>query len=165
MPLKSNDPSNPHRLPPGPNRLMDVSFRHQRYENTETIIDACYHGMQQLLESKDRPSMIEYIYALETPNGNRYSLFRNVAFEELSFHESKGAVVRLSFDCPRFLQDMRIHNQPVLEPGMLCALIGLHEGTNELTTTFFQVDIKQGTVSYPSYSNSHFPPTNPNRVL
>ena len=150
MPIKSNDPSNPHRLPPGPYRLMDVSFRHQRYENTETVIDACYHAMQQLWESKTKPSMIEYNYNLETPNGNRYSLFRNVAFEELSFHEYKGAIVRLSFDCPKYLQDLQIHKHPVLESGMLCALVGLHEGTNELRTTFFQVDIKQGTVSRSS---------------
>ncbi|MCJ1250969.1 hypothetical protein MMC30_008199 [Trapelia coarctata] len=155
MPLKSNDRSNAHRLPPGPDRLMDVSFRHQRYENTETLIDGCYHGMQQLWESKTRPSTIEYQYTLETPNGNRYSLFRNVAFEELSFHESKGAVVRLSFDCPKYLQDMQIHKHPVLERGMLCALIGIHDGTDELTTTFFQVDVKQGTLAMKPITGNH----------
>jgi hypothetical protein len=147
MPIKSSDQSIPHHLPPGPARLVDISFRHQRYENTEQISDACYHAMQQLFISKTLPSMIDYQFGLETPNSNRYSLFRNVAFQELSFHESKGAIVRLSFDCPKALQERRIHKAGVLERGMLCALIGLHEETDELTTTFFQVELKEATVS------------------
>lgn len=147
MPFKSNDQSYPHRLPPGPTRLVDIAFRHQRYENVEPLIDPCYHAMQQLFLSKSKPSMIDYQYGSDTPNGNRYSLFRNIGFEELSFHEYQSAMVRLSFDCPHSLQGRKIHQTGVFEKGMLCALIGLHEETDELTTTFFQVELKEGSVS------------------
>ena len=150
MPIKSDE--HPHHLPQGPSRQLDIEFRHSRYESTEPIIDLCYHAMQQLFQSKSKDYFIDYQYGLETPRQNRYSLFRNVAFEELSFHETKGTIVRLSYDCPTALQGNKIHKSGLFADGMLCAMIALHEGTNELTTTFFEVFLRESTVSLPSFS-------------
>ena len=90
MPIRSNE--QPHHLPQGPSRQLDIEFRHSRYESTEPIIDLCYHAMQQLFRSMHEDQFIDYQYGLETPRRNRYSLFRNVAFEELSFHHTKGTM-------------------------------------------------------------------------
>ena len=147
MPIKSNE--QPHHLPQGPSRHIDIEFRHSRYESTEPIIDLCYHAMQHLLRSKREDQFINYQYGLETPRCNRYSLLRNVAFEELCFHETKGTIVRLSYDCPMALQGNKIHRSGLFADGMLCAMIALHEDTNELTTTFFEVFLRESTVSRP----------------
>ncbi|MCJ1476027.1 hypothetical protein MMC13_004691 [Lambiella insularis] len=154
MPSKAAD--QPHHLPSGIPRYLDVAFRHLRYENIEPIIDLCYHGMQQLVASKQEETRIDYRFGLETFQRRRYSLFRNVAFEELIFHERKGAIVRLSYDCPRVLQGFKIHRMSGLfEEGMLCSLIGLHEDSDELTTTFFRVHLLESTDAMKSRTGNH----------
>ena len=144
MPQK--DP-NQHHLPAGPARLLDICFRQLRYEGTEPIIDPCYHAMQQLVLARSQKPQPDYQFGLETPRGARYSLFRNVAFEELTFHELHGAILRLSYDCPRALQGRRIHTSGLFEENMLCALIGLDEEATTLATTFFEVYLRESTVS------------------
>ena len=144
MPQKA--PSGGHYIPAGPLRLLDTCFRQLRYECIEPVIDSCYHAMQQLVLSRSQNSKAEFQYGLETPRGTRYSLFRNVAFEELSFHEFHGAILRLSYDCPRALQGRRIHSAGLFEENMLCALIGLDEDTTALTTIFFEVHLRESTV-------------------
>ena len=145
MPTKAHDQT--HHLPPGPGRHLDIAFRQLRYESVEPLIDLCYHAMQQLLASRSRPRLMDYQFGLETPQRRRYSLFRNVAFEEIMFHEYKGAMIRLSFDCPRALQGNKIHRSGLFEEGMLCALVGLHDETSELSTTFFEIHLRESTVS------------------
>lgn len=136
-----------HHLPSGPSRYLDIAFRHLRYESTEPIVDLCYHGMQQLVKSKQEERRIDYQFGHETPQGRRYSLFKNVAFEGLVFHEVRGAIVRLSYDCPWVLQGAKIHRTSNLfQEGMLCALVGLHEGSDELSTTFFEIYLLESTV-------------------
>ena len=145
MPTKAHDQT--HHLPPGPGRHLDIIFRQLRYESVEPIIDNCYHAMQQLMVSKTQPQFLDYQYSQETAQRRRYSLLRNAAFEELIFHEYKGTMVRISFDCPRALQGGKIHRSGLFEEGMLCALVGLHDESDELTTTFFQVHLRESTVS------------------
>jgi hypothetical protein len=147
MPTRSDRYS--QRLPKGPSRHLDLLFRQQRYDSIEPIIDACYHAMQQLVLAKKEPQVLDYPYGMKTPNSTRYSLFRGVEFEALSFQDKKGALMRISFNCPRSLERNRIHKSSVLEHGMMCAIIGLHDDTDELTTTFFEVHMKESTVSTP----------------
>ena len=104
--------------------------------------------MQQLVRSRTPSSKQDFQYGLETPRGTRYSLFRNIAFEELSFHEFHGAILRISYDCPRALQGRRIHTAGLFEENMLCALVGLDEGATLLTTTFFEVYLRESTVGF-----------------
>jgi hypothetical protein len=105
--------------------------------------------MQQLVLAKKEPQVLEYSYGMQTPNGTRYSLFRGVEFEALSFQGKNGALMRISFDCPRSLEKNRIHKSTVLEHGMMCAIMSLHDDMDELTTTFFEVHMKESTVSTP----------------
>ena len=142
MPCK--DFAQSHFLPRGYSCLVDTLFRQLRYESTECIIDACYHAAQQLaITSKEHNH--DYDFSQETPRGVRYSLFRDVLFEELLFHEFKGTVVRLSFACPRTLRGRRMHSSGLFEKGMLIALLGLDEDGSSLSTTFFEVHLRQST--------------------
>ncbi|MCJ1282587.1 hypothetical protein MMC26_001912 [Xylographa opegraphella] len=153
MPTKAHDQH--HHLASGPGRHLDIAFRHLRYESVEPLIDMCYHAMQQLLVSRTQPKLLDYQFRLETAQRRRFSLLRNVAFEELMFHDYKGAMVRVSFDCPRALQGGRIHQSGLFEEGMLCALLGMHHETNELTTTFFQVHLRESTDAMKSRTGNH----------
>ncbi|MCJ1396934.1 hypothetical protein MMC11_000126 [Xylographa trunciseda] len=153
MPTKAHDQT--HHFPPGPERHLDGAFRQLRYENMEPLIDYCYHAMQQLVVSRNQPQLLDYQFGQETAQRRRYSLLRNAAFEELMFHEYKGAMVRLSFDCPRALQGSKIHSSGLFEQGMLCALVGLHEETNELSTTFFEVHLRESTDAMKTRTGNH----------
>lgn len=144
MPCK--DFSRSHFLPRGYSCLVDTLFRQLRYESTECIIDACYHAAQQLTVALAKQNL-DYDFGQETPRGVRYSLFRDVLFEELLFHEAKGTVVRLSFACPRTLRGGRMHSSGLFEKGMLVALVGLDEDGSSLSTTFFEVHLRQSTDS------------------
>lgn len=144
MPCK--DFTQSHFLPRGYSCLVDTLFRQLRYESTECIIDACYHAAQQLAVISPKQNH-DYDFGQETPRGVRYSLFRDVLFEELLFHEAKGAVIRLSFACPRTLRGGRMHISGLFEKGMLVALLGLDEDGSSLSTTFFEVHLRQSTDS------------------
>lgn len=144
MPCK--DFTQSHFLPRGYSCLVDTLFRQLRYESTECIIDACYHAAQQLVVASPKQNH-DYDFGQETPRGVRYSLFHDALFEELLFHEAKGAVIRLSFACPRPLRGGRMHTSGLFENGMLVALLGLDEDGSSLSTTFFEVHLRQSTDS------------------
>ncbi|MCJ1432454.1 hypothetical protein MMC27_001810 [Xylographa pallens] len=153
MPTKAHDQT--HHLPPGPGRHLDIIFRQLRHESVEPLIDNCYHAMQQLMISRTQPRLLDYQFSQETAQRRRYSLLRNAAFEELIFHEYKGTMVRISFDCPRALQGGKIHRSGLFEEGMLCALVGLHDETDELSTTFFQVHLRESTDAMKTRTGNH----------
>lgn len=190
MPMKAEDST--HYLPLGQKRVMDVQFRHLRYENIEAIIDSCYHASQRLVRLVDEPQVADYDDRLVTPRGNRYvlcrlfspslcknmsrktqdfriqpfsffplcawrpkiatltpisarySLFRDIRFEELAFDYRKGVTVRLSFACPLALRGRRLGPSKHLEDGMLVVLVGLDYGKS-LSTTFMEVSQRQTT--------------------
>ncbi|MCJ1377076.1 hypothetical protein MMC17_000166 [Xylographa soralifera] len=153
MPTKAHNQT--HHLPAGPDRHLDIAFRQLRYENVEPLIDICHHAMQQLVISRTQPHLLDYQFGVETAQRRRYSLLRNAAFEELLFHEYKGVMVRLSFNCPRALQGGRIHRSGLFEEGMLCALVGLHDETDELSTTFFEVHLRESTDAMKNRTGNH----------
>ena len=146
---------NPQFLPPGTNRLIDRCFRQLRYDNINSVIDACYHAMQQLVTQQETQGYHDYQYGLETPNGFRYSLFRKVAFEELLYHDGKGVVLRVSYDCPRALQGRRMHSSGLLEDGMLVALVGLDKDAGEVDTIFFEVHLRESTEGMRTRTGTH----------
>ena len=142
MPKK--DPFSPHRLPCGQQRLLDIHFRHLRYESTEPIIDSCYHASQQLTGIISGPKLTDYDDRMVTPKGFRYSLFRDVQVVEFIFSDTKAITVRVSFACPRALRGRRLGPSKHLEDGMLIALIGL-DSHSSLSTTFMEINMRQTT--------------------
>ena len=153
MPQK--DDHTPHRYLPGQRRLMDVNFRQLRYDNTEVIIDACYHACQILVASASQPPPSDYDDRMQTPQGTQYNLYRNIAFESARFHESQGMHIRTSFSCPEALRSRRIISSGRLESGMLAALIGYDKVSETLSTTFMIVDICQSTDAMKPTTGDH----------
>ncbi len=142
--IPAKDQSAWHHLPCGQQRLLDVHFRQLRFDNVEPIIDSCYHASQQLTQLISAPQAFDYDDRTSTPKGMRYSLFRDIAFEEqiMSF---KGAVTfRVSFACPKALRGLRLGQSKHLEEGMLVALVGLDEADG-LSTTFMVIEQRQTT--------------------
>lgn len=137
----------PHFLGAGQQRLIDTLFRQLRYDSTEAIIDACYHACQKLVAhiTKQIPMVDIYDVRQDTPNGTRYHLFSDVAFEELIFDETKGILVRVSFACPIFLRSRRMHSSGFFEDGMLLALLGLDNLDKGLSVTFFETHLREST--------------------
>ena len=137
----------PHFLEPGQQRLLDTLFRQLRYDSTEAIIDACYHACQKLVTFLTKQSPLFDIYGVrqDTPNGTRYHLFWDVAFEELIFDEMKGTMVRVSFACPTFLRGRSLHSSGFFEDGMLLALLGLDDADRGLSITFFETHLREST--------------------
>lgn len=142
MPKKDADAD--HRYPPGQARLLDTHFRQLRYESTESIIDACYHASQKLSQLIKEPKVTNYDNRMITPKGFSYSLFRDVAFEELYFDLKKSIQVRVSYACPRALRGGALGLSKQLEEGRLVALVGLDQ-SNCLSTTFMEIDMRQST--------------------
>ena len=142
MPRK--DPYTDHRHYCGQERLLDTHFRHLRYENTEPIIDACYDASQRLSRLVSEPNVLDYDDRMVTAKGFRYSLFRDVAFEEITFDAQKGVSLRLSFACPKGLRGSRLETTKHLEGGMLVALIGLDD-KNGLSSIFMEIWQRQST--------------------
>lgn len=137
----------PHFLAAGQQRLLDTLFRQLRYDSTEAIIDACYHAGQRLLAflTKQISTLDIYDVRQNTPNGTRYHLFSEVAFEELIFDETKGILVRVSFACPMYLRGRRMHSSGFFEDGMLLALLGLDNLDMGLSVTFFETHLREST--------------------
>ena len=153
MPQK--DDHTPHRYAPGQRRLMDVNFRQLRYDNTEVIIDACYHASQILVASAFQPQRSDYDDRMQTPQGFQYSLYRNIKFESARFHESQGMHIRTSFSCPEALRSRRIISSGRLESGMLVALVGYDKVSETLSTTFMIVDLCQSTDAMKPMTGDH----------
>ena len=142
--IPAKDQSAWHHLPCGQQRLLDVQFRQLRFDNVEPIIDSCYHANQQLTQSISAPHVLDYDDRASTPKGVRYSLFRDIVFEEqiMSF---KGAInFRVSFACPKALRGLRLGPSKHLEEGMLVALVGFDEADG-LSTTFMVIEQRQTT--------------------
>ena len=142
--MPSKDPHAPHRIPLGQARLLDIDFRQLRHDSVEEIIDCCYHASQQLSRLERQPSGPDYDDRQKSPRGSHYSLFIDVAFEDIMYHDQRGMMLRMSFACPFNLRGRRMGFSNHLEEGMLVALIGL---TNEtfLSVTFMEIYQRQST--------------------
>lgn len=138
-------PHHKHHLPDGQARHLDINFRQLRYEHTESIIDICYHASQRLVTSTSEPYLTDYEVRSETPQGRRYSLFRDVEIVEINFEERNGILVRLSFSCPPALRGRHLPLSGHFEKGMLAALIGIDEACTCLSTTILEVVLCQST--------------------
>ncbi len=142
MPMKS--PYAQHHLPCGQERHIDTQFRQYRHESIEPLIDTCYHAAQQLSSLVLEAAEPNYDDRCETPRKTRYSMFRDIAFEELTFLPYRGLAIRISFACPKGLRGDRLNYTNHLEEGMLVALVGLDQ-TQSLSITFFEVHRRQTT--------------------
>ena len=151
MPLK--DPLSDGQQQPGSARMLDVQFRHFRYDNLEPVVDACYHAIQQLSYSSSSFLSPDYEARNRTPLGTQYSLFHDVQFEDARF-ERDGINLRLSFACPERLRRRKMLSSGHFESGMLVALIGL-DWQQTLLTTFCKVELCQSTFSMQSKTGSH----------
>ena len=152
MPRKS--PHASHHLPCGQQRHLDILFRQLRYESTESLIDACYHASQQLVKLLNQLPDPNYDDRMITDRKIRYSLFRDLAFEETMFSPSKGLMFRISFACPKGLRDKRLGTSKQLEEGMLVTLVGLSDDDN-LSCTFMEIDQRQSTDSMRSRTGNN----------
>ena len=137
-----------HHLPCGQRRLLDVQFRQMRFDNVEPIIDSCYHATQQLTQFISVPPVLDYDDRMVTPKGVRYSLFREVTFEEQIMSFRDAVTFRISFACPKALRGLRLGPSKHLEEGMLVALIGLE--ADFLSTTFMVIEQRQTTFAMKS---------------
>ncbi|KAI4208324.1 MAG: hypothetical protein LQ348_000248 [Seirophora lacunosa] len=151
MPPK--DPANNTYHQPGIPRLLDVQFRHLRYDTFEPVIDACYHASQQLAVSFKDPPPLDYEVRQNTSRGTQYSLFRDIKLEDLRF-ERHGITLRLSFACPSRLRQRRLLSSGHFESGMLMALIGL-DSKNMLSTAFCTIDMCQSTLAMKPTTGNH----------
>ncbi|KAI9704227.1 MAG: hypothetical protein M1836_007088 [Candelina mexicana] len=130
----------------GTSRLLDTLFRQLRYDSTEQIIDVCYRACQILTFPPQEDILTsDYQFSHATPKGSRFMLFRDICFEESLFHETKGLVLRLSYACPKFLRGRWMHSSGLFEQGMLVALVGLDDIDHALSTTFFEVVLREST--------------------
>lgn len=143
MPTKDRHLQN--QFPGGQQRHIDLNFRQFRYEHTESIIDICYHASQLHKHLSSNPPIYEYDEQTETPQGRRYSLFRDVEIVEINFDERNGIMVRVSFSCPSSLRRHHLRGSGHFEKGMLAALIGIDQDCASLSTAFFEVSLCQST--------------------
>ncbi|KAL8785967.1 MAG: hypothetical protein Q9213_003043 [Squamulea squamosa] len=137
----------------GKARMLDVQFRHLRYDALEPVIDACYHASQLLTIAFKEPSPQDYDVRQQTVRGTQYSLFRGVRLEDARF-EAEGIHLRLSFACPARLRQRRMLSSGHFESGMLMALIGL-DTERTLSTAFLMVEMCQSTESMKPITGDH----------
>lgn len=128
-------------------RLADTHFRHLRYDNTEPIIDVCYHACQWLTTPHEIVELSNYDDHVQTPRGIEYSLFRGIDIFEVSFQQFKGASVRVSFACPEELRGNKMHKSKCLEEGMLAALVGYDEMASVVSICFLEVIRRESTMA------------------
>ena len=136
--VPKKDAKEPHHLPIGQSRLIDISFRQLRYDCTESIIDICYHASQCLISIPSELAMQGYDTYKKTPMGKQYSLFRDISFTH-SQHEPKGTMIDISFSCPQHSREENLFASKELEEGMLAALIGLDKEEAALSITFLEI--------------------------
>ena len=133
-------------LEAGPQRLLDTTFRHLRYDSIERIRDVTYHAAQYLANHNSTAAH-DFEPRRETQFGNRYFLYSNVKFEELLSDEMRGIIVRASYACPKFMRGRAMVRSGRLEEGMLYALACLEEDGESLSVTFFEMYMAQSTDS------------------
>lgn len=141
-------------LPNGQARLIDATFRQLRFDSTESLIDICYHASQRFVKSSSEPSTLDYNHLYETPQGNRYAVFRDTKILELRFSERTGIGLYVTFSCPSSLRGQRIYKSTHLEKGMLVALIGIDDDHSSLSVTFFEVGHHESTESTKTYTGN-----------
>ncbi len=147
--IPAKDQSADHHLPCGQQRHLDVQFRQLRFDNVEPIIDSCYHASQQLTQTRATPQVLDYDDRMSTPKGVRYSLFRDIAFEEQIMSFRDAVTFKVSFGCPKALRGLRLGPSKHLEQGMLVALVGLDEA-DALSMTFMVIEQRQTTFAMKS---------------
>lgn len=152
MPCKDPAGSTDHQS--GIARMLDVQFRHLRYDVFEPVIDACYHASQQLAVSLGQPIPLDYEARQHTARGTQYSLFKDVELEDLRF-EREGIHLRLSFACPARLRQRHLLSSGHLGSGMLMAVIGL-DANKTLSTTFCKIEMCQSTLAMKPITGNHF---------
>ena len=128
-------------------RLADLHFRHLRYDNTESLIDVCYHACQHLTATPTSPEPTIYEDRMQTPRGIQYSMFRNIDIFEVNFKPAKGLSLRVSFACPEGLRGNRMHKSTCLGEGMLAALIGYDDVASEVSVCFMEVIRRESTMA------------------
>lgn len=161
--LPKRDVREAHPFPPGIDRLLDIDFRHLRYEHVEKIRDVAYDAAQKAFltqphlngyisatpndnQSRTRPSnRPESSY--ETPLGNRYFLYEDARVEELLSDDNLSIVPRISFPCPAHMRGRAAYSSGQLERGMLVALLCVDTTRSELEIYYLQVQILQSTDS------------------
>ena len=131
----------------GVERLVDLNFRHLRYDNTEPIIDVCYHAIQNLSATLAVPGSPDYQDRMQTPRNLEYSLFRDVEIFEAQFREGKGLSIRVSFACPEGLRGNKMSKSTCLEEGMLTALIGFDRVKGTVSVCFLEVLRRESTMA------------------
>ena len=126
-------------------RLLDLQFRQLRFDNTESIIDICYHAIQRCIIRPDGNSSGSLDNRNETAQGNQYFLYHDIRFMELDTSERKGVTVPVSFTCPPALRGAQLDRNGRLEKGMLAALIGIDRNRFTLSVTFMEIVSKRST--------------------
>lgn len=152
MPVKESSISAHYQS--GMDRMLDVQFRHLRYDTFEPVIDACYHASQQLYMGFQQPPPLDYELRHRTACGTEYSLFRDVRLESLRFEEDGGTNLDLSFACPARLRQRSLSSSGYLESGMLMALVGL-DSKYTLFTSFCRVEIARSTWAMKPTTGNH----------
>ena len=131
----------------GVQRLVDLNFRHLRYDNTEPIIDVCYHAIQYLSAVGSVDGSPDYDDRMQTQRNIEYSLFRDVEIFEAQFREGKGLSIRVSFACPEGLRGKKMNKSTCLEEGMLTALIGFDQLEGTVSVCFLEVLRRESTMA------------------
>jgi len=132
---------------PGVKRLTDLHFRHLRYDNTEPIIDICYHAIQSMVSLGTEPNITSYDDRMQTPRGTQYSMFRNVDFVETQFNDQYSLAFRISFACPEALRRKSIYKSSCLQEGMMAALVGFDATKGRVSVTFVEVVRRESTMA------------------
>lgn len=169
LPKKDHDCPNPIAV--GPERHLDLLFRHMRHENIESINDIVYSAAQNaFLQSSTSNADDEQLLTIspvlssssfnspdsstldrqETGAGNRYYVYKNARIEELIGHEQYGVLVRISYHCPKFMRGKLAADTGRFDEGMLIALLFLDRKTNEFFVHFLIVHQAQSTMSMDS---------------
>ncbi|MCJ1327194.1 hypothetical protein MMC10_003861 [Thelotrema lepadinum] len=129
-----------------PSRLLECHFRQLRHDSIETILDSCYDGLQKAIW----PANPIYDHRQETMRGTHYSFLQEVRFESFMFHEFMGAIFRLSFECPRKLRGLSILSSSLLDKGKMCALLAVHDDTQEVNVLLFESFLRESTEAMKS---------------
>lgn len=129
------------------NRLVEIGFRQLRYDNVESIIDISYHAAQQCVRRSRMISDGFWDDHVETPKGNQYFVYQNIAFMELDTMERRGITVPVSFDCPKALRGGELDRKGRLEKGMLVAMIGIDRIRHALSVTFMEILSKRSSTN------------------
>lgn len=132
---------------PGVKRLTDLHFRHLRYDNTEPIIDICYHAMQSMVSLGNELNIASYDDRMQTPRGIQYSMFQNVDFVDTQFHDQRSLAFRISFACPEALRRKGIYKSSCLQEGMMAALVGFDATKARFSVTFMEVVRRESTMA------------------